>query len=136
VEISARTALLLALQAGPGFGLELIERVRERTRGGVRLNRGGVYLRLRALEERGLVRGWKGTRRGVGRPRRYYELTPSGIRELEKARATLRGLIEPEGLASTEEEARRMTERVRRAAELSRLALRLRELGRRAGLPR
>lgn len=134
MEFAARTAVLLALTAGPGFGLELIERVRRRSGGAVRLNRGGTYLALRALEGQGLVRAWTCSPRGAGRPRRYYELTPPGIAEADRARNGIRGLLAPEGPADGALEAGRMAERLRTAVELHAFSLRLREAGRRAGL--
>ncbi len=42
MDLGARTALLLALREGPGFGLELIALVKARTRGRVSLSRGGA----------------------------------------------------------------------------------------------
>lgn len=134
MDLAARSALLLALTRGPGFGLELIERVRHRSGGVLRLNRGGAYLALRGLEVRRFVRSWVRRLPAVGRPRRYYELTASGIRQAEVARVALRGLVGPEGGGPSAGELRQMADRVRRAAELSRLALRLRDAGRRAGL--
>jgi len=134
MELSARTALLLTLVAGPGFGLDLIQRARERTGGTLRLNRGGVYVALRTLEREGLVQGWMRRLPGVGRPRRYYELTSAGISEAEKARAALAGLLETGGRVASGEDARRMADRVREATDLSAFAMRLRDAGRRAGL--
>jgi PadR family transcriptional regulator PadR len=80
--ITARAALLQALVIGRGFGLELIDRVKERTNGVVSLGQGSVYPALRALEDDGLVKSYDGEpvpERG-GRPRRYYELTAKGRR--------------------------------------------------------
>ena len=80
--ITAKAALLQALVSGPGFGLDLIARVKERTRGGLELGQGSVYPALRDMEREGFVRSWDGEslpERG-GRPRRYYELTAAGRR--------------------------------------------------------
>lgn len=73
--------LLPALLHGPGFGLELVERVKRLTGGVCLLGAGSLYGALRDLEARGLVisRDSPGPAvRGVGRPRRHYELTPVG----------------------------------------------------------
>lgn len=80
--VSAKAALLQALITGPGFGLDLIERVKERTKGAVSLHQGSIYPALRALEREGLLRSWDGetTPERGGRPRRYYELTAEGRR--------------------------------------------------------
>ena len=82
---NASNALLQALAIGSSFGLVLIERVKERTKGAVVLHQGSIYPALRALEREGLLRSWEGETapgRG-GTPRRYYELTDEGRRVLE-----------------------------------------------------
>lgn len=135
MELGAQTALLLALRSGPGFGLELIERVWSRSRGGVRLNRGGAYLALRALERQGLVHGWMRRTSDVGRPRRYYELTPSGIVRAEEIRKTLVSLLRLGFEGAPEADPRAMADRVSEASAVSLSAARLRDAARRAGLP-
>ena len=78
--MSAKAALLQALIAGESFGLELIDRVKERTDGKVNLGQGSVYPALRDLEREGLVKSHEGPpkpERG-GRPRRYYKITAEG----------------------------------------------------------
>jgi PadR family transcriptional regulator, regulatory protein PadR len=98
--VNARAALLQALIRGEGYGLELIKRVQERTKGKVKLHQGNVYPTLRDLEREGLLRSYEGPPapdRG-GRPRRFYKLTASGQRAaLEQADAVagLFGLLEP-----------------------------------------
>ncbi len=100
--VTARAALLQALIQGKGFGLELIDRVKERTKGAIKLGQGSVYPALRDLEHEGLVRSWDGeplAERG-GRPRRYYELTAQGRRtavEQHEAVAGLFGALQPAG---------------------------------------
>ncbi len=93
--VSARAAILLALTRSKGFGLELIERVSEKTNGAVNLGQGSVYPLLRSLEEEGLVRSWEAdaTPERGGRPRRYYELTGEGRRVASEHGATLRRII-------------------------------------------
>ena len=134
MEVGARTALLVALCGGPGYGLELIERVAALSDGLVRLNRGGAYVALRALEGRGLVHGWLRRLSGTGRPRRYYELTAEGMVRAERFRRAFGRFARTEAGLVAPEEARRMADRVKEAATLSASALRLREAGRRAGL--
>ena len=131
-----RTVLLLVLSEGPGFGLELIERARRRSRGRIRLNRGGIYPALRKLEREGLVRGWVRLTGGSGRPRRYYELTSRGIAEVDEVRSVLMGLA-GRGTSRhrvTASEARRMADRVERSGNVSAFALRLRAAARNAGI--
>lgn len=97
--LSSKGALLQALIHGEGYGLELIERVNDRTDGRVVLNQGTVYPALRALEREGFVESYESEpmpERG-GRPRVYYELTPAGRRAAQEQReATLNLLIGPE----------------------------------------
>lgn len=95
--VSARAALLQALIAGEGYGLELIERVEQRTKGAVKLRQGSVYPALRDLEDEGLVKSYEGEpipERG-GRPRRYYRLTAKGQRAALEQGEAVRGLFDP-----------------------------------------
>lgn len=95
--ISARTAILMSLMGGRGFGLEIIQRVRERSNGKIILNEGSVYPALKALERDGLLRSYDGEplpERG-GRPRRYYELTGEGRRVATEQRVALLNLLQP-----------------------------------------
>jgi len=126
--------LLLALSQGPEFGLELIARVEARSRGRIRLNRGGTYLALRRLEREGLVRGWLRPTGASGRPRRYYELTPRGIADVEDIREVLDRLLGSSRVRIVAADARRMAERVERSGRLSALALQVRSAARRAGI--
>jgi len=134
MELGVRTVLLLALSQGPEFGLELIARVEARSRGRIRLNRGGTYLALRRLEREGLVRGWLRPTGASGRPRRYYELTPRGIADVEDIREVLDRLLGSSRVRIVAADARRMAERVERSGRLSALALQVRSAARRAGI--
>ena len=90
MRIDPETALLQALLSGPGYGLELIERVKERTQGKVTLNQGNTYPALRALEREGFVESYKseGPQERGGRPRIYYRLTGEGLRAAREIRET------------------------------------------------
>ena len=85
--VSAKAALLQALISKPGYGLDLIERVKDRTNGALLLHQGSIYPALRALEREGLLRSWDGetTPERGGRPRRYHELTAEGRRAAFRA---------------------------------------------------
>jgi DNA-binding PadR family transcriptional regulator len=126
--LSAEAALLDALYQGPGYGLELIQRVKRRCRGRVRLGPGNAYPALARLTRRALVRSWQ-VRRGAGRPRRYFELTPRGIESTVAQRSLLQDLIQRHPMAGPigERERTTMAERLDECAELSELALSLRE---------
>jgi PadR family transcriptional regulator, regulatory protein PadR len=93
--IDPKTALLQALISGDGYGLELIDRVKERTAGKVVLHQGSIYPALRALEQDGLVESYESepmSERG-GRPRIYYRLTGEGRRAALEERKALLGLF-------------------------------------------
>ena len=90
---SSRAALLQALRQGPGYGVELVERVFRLT--GRRLPLGGVYPALEVLKRKGLLRGWEvvpGGHRG-GRSRTYYELTYKGLIRAQADAHALTGLV-------------------------------------------
>jgi PadR family transcriptional regulator PadR len=95
--LDTRTAVLQALMSKEGYGLEIIDRVREMTKGKVVLMQGRVYPLLRDLEAEGLLRSYDGpplAERG-GRPRRYYELSAEGRRVARQEAAALVGLLKP-----------------------------------------
>jgi PadR family transcriptional regulator PadR len=80
--VTARAAILAALVSGESYGLEIIEKVKERTKGAIVLNEGSVYPALKAMEREGLLRSFDGPsmpERG-GRPRRLYKITGEGRR--------------------------------------------------------
>lgn len=96
VPVSAKAALLQALIRGESFGLELIERVRDRTGGRLVLGQGSVYPALRELEREGMVESYDGAvlpERG-GRPRRYYRITAAGVAAAYEQREAVVGLFE------------------------------------------
>ncbi len=86
-----KAALLQALISAPGYGLDLIERVRMQTKGEIVLGQGSVYPALRGMEREGLVESYEGEpipERG-GRPRRYYKLNAHGARVAREQRAVV-----------------------------------------------
>ena len=126
--IGSKAAVLQALLRGPGYGLELLERVAGRTAGRLQLAQASAYPALRELEGEGLVRSWtqRRVRRGAGRPRRYYELTSKGLRQAMALRDALRSLAGPLSPQPSLSERRAMELRLRRGLELSEFATRLR----------
>ncbi|WP_163998694.1 PadR family transcriptional regulator [Pyxidicoccus caerfyrddinensis] len=92
--VTAKAAILSVLMSGKSFGLEIIDKVKERTGGSVVLNEGSVYPALKAMEREGLLRSFDGEpmpERG-GRPRRYYELTGEGRRAATAQQRAVSGL--------------------------------------------
>ena len=96
-QIDTKVALLQALMQSDGYGLELIERVREATQGRIVMMQGRVYPALRELESEGLLEGYDSDslpERG-GRPRRYYTITAEGRRVAREQARALLGLLKP-----------------------------------------
>jgi DNA-binding PadR family transcriptional regulator len=88
LRIDPRTLLLQALIKGPGFGLELLDRVETRSGGQVKLAQAQLYPVLRDLERDGLVEVERreAPPERLGRPRIYYRLTGAGARAALEAR--------------------------------------------------
>ncbi len=82
-----KLALLRALLDGDRHGIELLDRVREQTRGTIALGQRNAYPMLRALERQGLVASYEGPplAERANRPRRYYRLTEEGRRQAQAA---------------------------------------------------
>jgi DNA-binding PadR family transcriptional regulator len=89
----AKLALLQALLSAPGFGLELIERVKGLTGGRLKLFEGSVYPALRDLERDRLIVACDGNSRAGGRPPRHYRLTDEGRRVAKDDRVGLLMLV-------------------------------------------
>jgi PadR family transcriptional regulator PadR len=100
--VNAKAALLQALTKGPGYGLELVDRVKQQTKGAMELGNASTYPALRALEAEGFVESYDSepmAERG-GRPRRYYKITAKGRKAAYENRTTalsLFGGFVPEG---------------------------------------
>jgi PadR family transcriptional regulator PadR len=90
--VNTATALVVELLRGPGYGLDLIERVRVRGRGRILLRQGVVYPALRELARRKILRTWSVSAPGGGRPRTYFDLTPKGLELAEAHREAIEGL--------------------------------------------
>jgi PadR family transcriptional regulator PadR len=85
--------LLTIIKLGPtAYGVPIVEELRKHTRRTIL--RPSVYLALRRLEAKGLIKGWMGepeARRG-GRARRHFEPTAAARRVLKESHRTLQGL--------------------------------------------
>lgn len=120
--VTTRVAVLQALRDGPGYGVELIDRVKRITQGALRLSPARVYPSLQRLEDEGLVVSRSvspGGARGA-RARRYYELTPRGVLQSTRERAVLAALVQRAPVSSLPPPERaRMALRVLEAEELA-----------------
>lgn len=81
--------LATALRLEGGYGAVLVRELEQRT--GRRVLGGALYATLDRLERKGYVvsrMGEPDVKRG-GRPKRFIEVTPEGVRALAEQRATL-----------------------------------------------
>lgn len=80
--------LLLAIlrRRDDAYGAALFEEIEERT--GRAVSPGSVYVALRRLEKKGLIRGRRGDARPErgGRPKKHYRLEPAGLEALRETR--------------------------------------------------
>lgn len=126
--LTNEAAVLLMLGEGPSSGVGVMERLRDAWPSGRAIGAGALYPLLRRLEKAGLVRRWVEVERsGVGRPRRFLELTARGVDEVGRLREEL--LLAGGGLAQAylPFTASRMRANLRRAFRVSAFATRLRD---------
>ena len=76
--------ILLLLAEEPTYGLELMERLEDRSGGAIRLNAGSLYRTIGSLVEDGLVEPLDEESRpdGAGAPRKLYATTQRGLAAL------------------------------------------------------
>jgi DNA-binding PadR family transcriptional regulator len=82
--------LLAILQLGADvYGVPIVEEIQRRT--GRRVVRAAVYVTLRRLEKKGLLRSWMGepTDDRGGKPRRYVQVEPKGRQLLRESRQAM-----------------------------------------------
>lgn len=77
---AANHLVLLLLAQGPTYGVELLDRLEERSAGRVRLNAGSLYRLIGQLVDDGLVEPTEEVANpsGVGAPRKLYGVTALG----------------------------------------------------------
>lgn len=85
--------LLASLEAGPLYGLRIIQEVQDRTHGHFNFKEGTLYPALHRLEKRGLIGSETQPSDSGGPPRKYYELTRGGRTELARQREEQRAHI-------------------------------------------
>lgn len=78
--------LATALRVEDGYGAELMRELEERT--GRQVQGGALYVTLDRLEEKGYLVSRMGNpdRQRGGRPKRFVEVTPEGVRALSEHR--------------------------------------------------
>ena len=77
--------VLKLLRAGPANGWDLTQSIQVVSKGALDVNYGSLYPALRRLEAKGWLKGRWGTSDN-NRRARFYELTPSGLRQLDNER--------------------------------------------------
>lgn len=75
--------ILRTLQTGPMHGWAVSERIQQISRDVLQVNQGSLYPALHRLERRGWIRAEWGVSE-LGRRARFYRLTSSGRKQLER----------------------------------------------------
>ncbi len=84
------TLILEALAHEPSHGYRIAQQIKERSQGVLDFKEGTLYPALHKLENEGLVESYEEIEKG--RTRRYYRITRSGHKTLNKDRAEWREL--------------------------------------------
>ena len=79
--------VLKMLRAGPANGWDLTQSIQTVSKGVLDINYGSLYPALRRLEAKGVIKGRWGTSEN-NRRARFYELTSSGLKQLDTERQT------------------------------------------------
>jgi len=77
--------VLKLLRGGPANGWDLTQSIQVVSKGALDVNYGSLYPALRRLEAKGWVKGRWGVSEN-NRRARFYELTPSGLKQLDAER--------------------------------------------------
>ena len=86
--ISARAALLQSLVNEPGYGSDLVERIKAVTAGVLVFGVGSVYPAIRELETEGLIAKSESKGRAS-----LYKITPAGKKAADKNRKAIAALF-------------------------------------------
>ena len=85
-------AMVLAiLRDGPSYGYAIAKEIARRSGDRLRLRQGTLYPALKGLEAKGLIEGAWEVAKGA-RPRRVYQVLPTGVQTLEEMIAAWRTL--------------------------------------------
>lgn len=89
---TVQLGILALLSEGRRYGFEVIEELKGKTHGYLDLKEGTLYPALHRMEKQGLlVSEW--VLQETGAPRKYYSITPEGVRSLEAARAEWKQMV-------------------------------------------
>ncbi len=81
VGASASSIILSILKQGDSYGYEMIQKVKEYTKGKVEWHEVGIYPVLKKMENEGMIKSYWKVQEGE-RPRKYYTLLDPGIKQL------------------------------------------------------
>ena len=84
---TVQLGILALLTEGRRYGFEIIEELKGRTGGYLDLKEGTLYPALHRMEKQGLLVSEWVIQDAGGSPRKYYSITPEGVRALEDGRA-------------------------------------------------
>jgi len=92
----AHHLVLLLLMEEPTYGVALMERLEERSRGAIRVNAGSLYRMIAGLVDDGLVDPLEEPSRpdGAGAPRKLYSVTEAGVAALRAEARRQADLVE------------------------------------------
>jgi len=89
---SAEVLILGALEERARHGYEIARFIETRSDGAIVLHSATLYPTLRRLEGRGLIRG-RWVEKAGERRRRYYRITPAGLKVLREQRGSWRRFV-------------------------------------------
>jgi PadR family transcriptional regulator PadR len=92
--------VLKLLRAGPANGWDLTQSIQVVSKGALDVNYGSLYPALRRLEAKGWVKGRWGMSEN-NRRARFYDLTPSGLKQLDAERQAWEKFSQALGLILT-----------------------------------
>ena len=80
---SAIPIILSVLKSGDNYGYEIVQRVKELTKGEINWKEASIYPVLKKLEANGMIKSYWKVQQGE-RPRKYYNLLADGKEQLEQ----------------------------------------------------
>jgi len=83
---SASSIILSLLQLGDSYGYEIIQKVRDYTNGKIKWKEASIYPVLKKMESEQMIKSYWKMQDGE-RPRKYYTILDTGVRQLENNKA-------------------------------------------------
>ena len=86
-EFEHQILLAILQQGGESYSVPIVVELEDRA--GREVTQAAVFIVLRRLEEKGLLRSRMESEEGVGRARRYFRITALGMQRLRESRRAL-----------------------------------------------